>query len=99
MNIRMNTKRHARRLTAAALFFAPVALIGCTTSSGPHHAGDIGSIRSNPSPAMHTIDGRLDDRLNRMTRANDTNFRAFSDDIDRLFMIDRPSRLRPGIKP
>lgn len=95
----MNTKRHARRLTAAALFVVPAVLIGCSSSSGPRHAGDIDSIRANPSPAMHTIDRRMDDRLNRMTRANDTDLRAFSDDVDRLFMIDRPSRLRPGIKP
>jgi hypothetical protein len=94
----MNTKRQTRRLMASAtLFVLPAVLVGCS-SSGPRHAGDIDSIRWDPSPAMHTLAGRDSDRLNNYARAKDTNLRAFSEDFDRVFFLDRPSRLTNGVK-
>ena len=69
----MTAKRHARRLpAAAAMLVLPAALIGCQ-SSGPHHAGDIDSIRWNPTPAMHTLAERDSDRLNYHAHTRDTN--------------------------
>jgi hypothetical protein len=93
----MKTHR-TRIMTVAALFVLPAALIGCS-SSGPRHAGDIDAIRSNPSPAMHTLAQRGSDRQNSHARMRDTNFRALSQDIDKIFHLDRPSRLHHGVKP
>lgn len=93
------TRTHRRFITIAALVASPLTLVGCSSSSGPHHAGDIDSIRWNPSPAMHTLAKRDSDRLNTHARTRDSNFRMFSDDIDRMFYMDRPSRLHMGVKP
>jgi hypothetical protein len=95
----MKTSRIARRVTVAALFAVPAALIGCTSSSGPYHAGDIDAIRWNPSPAMHTTAQRADDRYNDHARMRDTGLRAISEDIDHIFFLDRPTRLFHGVKP
>ncbi|MCR9076345.1 MAG: hypothetical protein NXI07_09945 [bacterium] len=95
----MKTNRFAHRLTAAALFVVPAALIGCSSSSGPRHAGDIDSIRSDPTPALHTLSQRSTDRWNEHARTKDQNLRIISEDIDHIFFLDRPSRLHHGIKP
>lgn len=97
-SVDMKTNRIARRMTAAALFVVPAALIGCT-SSGPSHAGDIDSIRWDPTPALHTLAQRPSDRWNDHTRMKDNNLRAISEDIDHIFFLDRPSRLHHGVKP
>ena len=95
----MNTKRQARRLTtAAALFVLPAVLVGCSSSDGPRHAGDIDSIRWNPSPALRTLSERESDRLNSYARAKDNNLRALSEDVDAIFYLHRPSRLHQGVK-
>lgn len=96
MNI---TRTHRRFITIATLIASPLTLVGCSSSSGPHHAGDIGSIRSNPSPAMHTLTKRDSDRFNTHAIVRDSNFRMLSNDIDRMFYMDRPSRLHLGVKP
>lgn len=94
----MKTTRNTRRLTtAAALFVLPAVLVGCS-SSGPRHAGDIDSIRWDPTPAMHTLAERDSDRLNNYARTKDNNLRAFSEDLDSMFFLDRPSRLHSGVK-
>ncbi|MDF1809233.1 MAG: hypothetical protein P1U42_06015 [Phycisphaerales bacterium] len=94
----MKTSRNIRRTTTiAALIATPLLLIGC--SSGQQHAGDINSIRWNPSPAMHTLAGRDAERLNMYSRMQDSNLRMIHTDVDRMFYLDRPSRLHLGIKP
>lgn len=86
----MQTNR--RTVSAALLVAASLSMVACS-SGGPQHAGDIDMIRSDPSPAMHTLAERDSDRINRHTLNTDTNFRMISDDWDRLWMIDRPSHL------
>ncbi len=95
------TKINTRRtLTLAALIAVPMALVGCSTSANaPRHAGDIDAVRNDPSPAMHTLGQRKTDRYNMYAHTKDTNLRAISKDIDRMFFLDRPSRLYDGIKP
>ncbi len=94
MKINTNTRRS---ITIAMLIAAPIAMIGCST--GPSHAGDINSIRWDPTPAMHTLAKRDSDRLNSLARMKDSNLRMLSTDLDRAFYLDRPSRLYRGIKP
>lgn len=88
--------RHARLISAvptAALLLALGASVGCSSTSNSNHAGDIEMLRSDPSPAMHTLGERADDRQNRYVSVKDSNFRMISDDWDRLWYIDRPSHL------
>ncbi|MGV6815132.1 MAG: hypothetical protein ACWA5W_09010 [Phycisphaerales bacterium] len=100
MNTPSSTKRSSRRITTMiALAAAPLILVGCSSTSGPQHAGDIDSIRWDPSPAMHTLDQRSSDRMNMHTRMKDSNLRMLSRDIDMMWFVDRPSRLYRGIKP
>lgn len=95
----MKTSRTLRRsIITTALVSIPLVLVGCS-SSGPSHAGDINSIRWDPSPAMHTLAKRDSDRLNTHAIVKDSNFRMISTDLDRAFFLDRPSRLHQGIKP
>ncbi len=92
----MNT----RKLRTPAIAMGTTLLLPLAACSSPtHHAGSISSIRANPSPAMHTLAGRGDDRLNDLTVTADTNFRQFHTDLDRALYIDRPSRLHFNIKP
>tara|TARA_R110002073_G_scaffold118918_1_gene258528 strand:- start:414192 stop:414473 length:282 start_codon:yes stop_codon:yes gene_type:complete len=90
------TSTYRKTLTIAALLGASMLTIGC--SSG-QHAGDINSIRMDPSPSMHTLDQRSSDRVNMHARMKDSNLRMISTDIDKMFYVDRPSRLHHGIKP
>ena len=94
----MKTKINRRSITLAMLIATPLVLVGCA-SSGPSHAGNIDSIRWDPSPAMHTLARRDSDRLNMYARTRDSNFRMLSTDIDKMWFLDRPSRLYRGIKP
>ncbi len=94
----MNTSHTLRRTaTVALLLSTPLLLVGC--SSGPSHAGNINSIRWDPSPAMHTLAKRDSDRINTHAYVKDSNLRMISTDLDRALFIDRPSRLYMGIKP
>lgn len=88
--------RTSRRTAATALLaVCTAALVGCSSSSttAPRHAGDIDSIRSNPSPAMHTMAGRKTDAYNRRVVTQDTNLRMFTEDLERAWMLDRPTNL------
>ncbi|RMH26316.1 MAG: hypothetical protein D6692_09455 [Planctomycetota bacterium] len=92
--------RHRKLLAACVAPAALLALGACSsTENAPRHAGDIDALRADPSPAMHTLAERTHDRENRFTVTKDTNFRMISDDWDRFWMIDRPSRLTFYPKP
>lgn len=93
----MNTRTN--RTAAMITLGAPLLLTLAACSSSSNHAGSISSIRANPSPAMHTLARRGDDRLNDLTVTADTNFRQFHTDLDRALYLDRPSRLHFNVKP
>jgi hypothetical protein len=97
MRVLMTLKRSVRRCVLLASLSGAAAMGGCSSSAG--HAGSADSFRANPSPAMHSLGNRYDDRANSTARALDTNFRAFHDDWDRFWLIDRPSRLHKNLKP
>lgn len=86
--------RHARQtVLSAALLLVAGASVGCSSfGDSSHHAGDIGALRADPTPAMHTLGERAHDRENGWVSVRDQNLRMLSDDWDRLWMIDRPSR-------
>lgn len=73
---------------------------GCVTGEGEeHHAGDIVALRTDPSPAMESLNRRAADKRNRRALVWDTNKRMIHDDVARVFLTDSPSRLTPVTKP
>jgi hypothetical protein len=89
-----STKAAASLILAAGL----LSLTACSGSS-TKHAGNIGSIRTNPSPAMHTLARRAGDRANTHAYTFDTDLRSMHNDFDRVLHLNRPSRLHNNIKP
>ncbi|MFK7758581.1 MAG: hypothetical protein AB8C13_01395 [Phycisphaerales bacterium] len=89
-----------RTTQIAAATILSAAFLGLTACSGSsnQHAGDIGSIRSNPSPSMHTLARRTSDRANTHAYTWDTDLRALNNDFDRIFHLNRPSRLHNNVK-
>ncbi|MGP1310370.1 MAG: hypothetical protein ACTS27_09255 [Phycisphaerales bacterium] len=51
------------------------------------------------SPEVDTLSQRPADVNNRIAITNDTNLRMLNQDLGRLFLLDRPSRLTPGPVP
>lgn len=86
-----------RRALAALSTLAAVALMGCeaSTPSGRLAA----DLRSDPSPGMDTLYQREVDIDNSIAITNDTNLRMLNQDLGRLFLLDRPSRLTPERLP
>lgn len=93
----MTRTRPTRRIAMLLGAAGAATLVGCGSSA--QHAGSSDSFRANPSPAMHGLGQRYDDRANRLARSLDTNFRAFHDDWDKFWLVDRPSRLNIYVKP
>jgi len=83
--MRRTTQRFA--ILAAATLGAAL-LVGC------HGSGRAAEFRKDPTPVADSLSRSNDEILNRITRTNDTNLRAFNEDLGRLFLLDRPSRLR-----
>lgn len=97
----MKTTRKQILRTTAAISTAALSmtLLGCAPFGGAAggdglHAGDIQSIRTNPTPSMHTLARRSSDRSNDFAVTRDSNLRMISNDIDKLLLYtDRPSHL------
>lgn len=81
----MNKTRTAKYLTIATLGAIATLLTGCAVT--------------DPSPSVTAL-GRSDAEISKTyTVAEDTNFRAFIEDLERAFYTDRPSRLTPRPMP
>jgi len=89
-----STKRTIRTLATLSGAALSMTLVGCSSSGSSMHAGDVGAIRGNPSPAMHTLARRSTDRSNDFAVSKDTNMRMIYHDIDNLILYtNRPSHL------
>lgn len=75
-------------LTALALTLLCTATVGCSGTSSA-------AIRANPSPELYTSARTFDQHLNAQARTFDVNERSGLDDLNRLFLLDRPRRLTP----
>lgn len=76
-------------------FAALVAVsIGAALLAGCHGSGRAAEFRKDPTPTADSLSRSNDEIHNRITRTNDTNLRAFNEDLGRLLLLDRPSRLR-----
>ncbi|MCA3003821.1 MAG: hypothetical protein LW650_11435 [Planctomycetaceae bacterium] len=75
-------------LVASATLFAG----GCETSA---QRAQLNEVRGNPTPELVTLHQRQDDVDNALTTTFDTNLRALPQDLGRMWLLDRPSRLTP----
>ncbi len=85
-----------RRTTVSRILIAGVAgvamftLVGCGyPGAGPRYGGFAG----NPTPRTDSLAYWAVERNNQHVYTAETNGRAFWDDVDRLILRDRPSRL------
>ncbi len=92
-------KNSSTKAAATILLSAALLTLSACTSSSTKHAGNIDSIRNNPSPAMHNLSQRYSDRSNTRALVIDTDLRSMQDDFDHIFHLNRPSRLHSNIKP
>lgn len=82
----------------SVLVLGIVALSGVGLLSGCCCTGNerLDAVRWDPSPNIDTMSERPEDMENAMTVTADENMRMFNEDMGRLFMFDRPSRLSRG---
>lgn len=86
-----NLRRTASRsVSVLAIALAGSVLVGCNAQQSRTV-----SYRQNPTPELDTLSQRHDDIDNRLTITNDTNLRMLNEDIGRVLMLNRPSRLSP----
>jgi hypothetical protein len=82
-----------RTLALGGALVAAATLIGCSTSGSYSKAKDY---QLNPSPELDTLHERDIDITNRMSITMDENLRMFNEDLGRVFLLDRQSRLSPA---
>jgi hypothetical protein len=75
-----------RSISLVVLGLAALALGGCSSSQDS-------KVRNNLYPELTTLSQRPIEWDNSATLAVDTNLRAMNNDLTRLFLLDRPSRL------
>lgn len=54
---------------------------------------------ANLTPELDTLSQRPADIDNRIAITDDTNLRMLNQDLGRMFLLDRPTRLTPGPVP
>jgi hypothetical protein len=79
-----------RTIAAACGLVSALALTGCS-SSGP--SGRDAAVRANPTPELQTLQQRPIEVDNAMTLTFDENLRMAWQDLGRMWLTDRPSRL------
>ncbi len=87
-------RRFARIASAASLVVAIAAITGCSSEDA-----QLAEVRSNPTPELMTLGDSLDGNVNRATSTTSTNLRGINNDLGRVFLLDRPSRLSPQPRP
>ena len=83
-------------LSLAGLILTGAGLLGGCTSTGNARLDDV---RSDPSPNVDSLYQRPEDIDNAMTVTLDENWRMFWQDMGRVWLLDRPSRLSPEPMP
>ncbi len=83
----MNQSRRIVVVAVSAL--AGASLLAMSGCAGSH----LSRFRSNPTPELSSLGMRQAEVDNRTTIVFDHNKRAMYDDLRRMFLTDRPSRL------
>ncbi|MFN0132062.1 MAG: hypothetical protein ACKVW3_05970 [Phycisphaerales bacterium] len=84
----MSKPRECARLIGVVALVASLA--GC---AGDTAAGRDSAVRANPTPELQTLGDRYIDTDNRVALTVDENLRMANQDLLRLWLLDRPSRL------
>ena len=82
-----------RSLHAGLLLAVPMALAACSGDSR------VNAYRMNPSPAEDTLSQRRVDIDNRLAVTTDTNLRQLNEDVGKVLLLERPSRLTANRVP
>lgn len=82
------------RLVGAALV-ATAGLVGCESESANRDK----LIRNNLTPELDTLHERPSDIDNAIAITMDENGRMFNEDLGRMWLLNRPSRLTPEPMP
>ena len=75
----------------ACLGLSALALLG--GCAGDTAAARYAAVRDNPTPELDTLYQRPVEIDNRITLTTDENLRMFVEDMGRVWLLDRPSRL------
>jgi hypothetical protein len=89
--------RRLATIGCALLLVAGASMSGCMFTGDPQ----LDEARSDPSPNLQTLHQRPTDVDNAMVVTFDENGRMFWEDMGRLWLTDRPSRLsrEPQLRP
>ena len=87
--IRRTTPVSVRGLLLAVGCLAVAGLGGCGSTLAQRDA----AVRGNPTPELETLSQRPIDVDNRQALTMDENLRMANEDLNHLFLLDRPSRL------
>ena len=85
----MNQSRRTVVIAVSALAGASLLALGGCSGGGSH----LSKFRSNPSSQMTSLGSSQAEIDNRTAVTFDTNKRAMYDDLRRMFLTDRPTRL------
>lgn len=88
----MKTRRSHR--CALAVVIPAALLLGACTSNEKYEA-----IKADPTPTLLTLHERPEDADNAWTVSRNENWRMFWQDMGRVWMTDRPSRLTREVMP
>jgi hypothetical protein len=94
----MLNRKNTKTVVAGCLVIAAAALSGCSYG-GPASYSKAAEYQSNPSPELMTLRERSIDVDNRMAVTANENLRMMSEDLGRVFLLDRQSRLSPAPVP
>ena len=89
-------KSVVRAGVAMALAGVAVVVGGC---AGPNSESKAQELRANATPELDTLSQRRTDMNNETAVTFDENGRMFNEDLQRLMLFDRPSRLTPNPVP
>lgn len=84
-----------RRLGLVAASALLVGTLGACGGTSGLEGESLTAIRLNPTPSEITLHQTRDDINNRRTITFDENFLMLNDDLERLMLFERPSRLTP----
>jgi hypothetical protein len=87
----VNRKTLARTMILVGGAAALLLATGCTGVRNPVARDTL--IRNNPTPELNTLDMRDVDRDNRRAIARNENWRMLREDWDRMWYVNRASRL------
>lgn len=85
--------RTRRVIGVLACVGAALVVGGCSSSSVSESLAS--EYQMNPSPELDTLHQRPIDISNRMAITTDENLRMLNEDLGRVFLLERQSRLSP----